>query len=125
MIAMGTLPQDKMTNAAGLYNLTRDLGGAIGLATIVTLMNERLHFHWGRLIENINPARAEVQHFLELQANRLDSLIPGDPNRAAVSMLAKLVQREALVLTYNDLLLLIGVLFIFGMMLLPLSLIHI
>ena len=119
MIAMGTLPQDKMTNAAGLYNLTRDLGGAIGLATIVTLMNERLHFHWGRLIENINPARAEVQRFLELQANRLDSLIPGDPNRAAMSILAKLVQREALVLTYNDLLLLIGVLFIFGMMLLP------
>ena len=108
-----------MRNAAGLYNLTRDLGGAIGLATIVTLMNERLHFHWGRLIENINPARAEVQRFLELQANRLDSLIPGDPNRAAINMLAKLVQREALVLTYNDLLLLIGVLFIFGMMLLP------
>ena len=31
-----------------------------------------------------------------------------------------LVQREALVLTYNDLLLLIGALFIFGLMLLPL-----
>jgi DHA2 family multidrug resistance protein len=58
MIALGTLPQDKMTNAAGLYNLTRDLGGAIGLATIVTIMNERLHFHWNRLIEDINPARA-------------------------------------------------------------------
>src|SRR5215472_3361393 len=119
MIAMGTLPQDKMTNAAGLYNLTRDLGGAIGLATILTLMNERLHFHWSRLIENINPARNSVQRFLELQVNRLDSLIPGDPNHAAMRMLAKLVQREALVLTYNDLLLLIGVLFIFGLMLLP------
>ena len=44
MIAMGTLPPDKMRNAAGLYNLTRDLGGAIGLATIVTLMNERAPF---------------------------------------------------------------------------------
>jgi MFS transporter, DHA2 family, multidrug resistance protein len=119
MIAMGTLPQDKMTNAAGLYNLTRDLGGAIGLATIVTLMNERLHFHWNRLIENINPARAEVQHFLELQVNRFDPLIPGDPSHAAMTMLAKLVQREALVLTYNDLLLLIGLLFVFGLMLLP------
>ena len=119
MIAMGTLSQDKMTNAAGLYNLTRDLGGAIGLATIVTLMNERLHFHWSRLIENINPARASVQHFLELQANRLDSVIPGDPSHAAMNMLAKLVQREALVLTYNDLLLLIGLLFVFGLMLLP------
>jgi DHA2 family multidrug resistance protein len=37
-----------------------------------------------------------------------------------MNMLAKLVQREALVLTYNDLLLLIGVLFVFGLMLLPL-----
>jgi DHA2 family multidrug resistance protein len=35
-------------------------------------------------------------------------------------VLAKLVQREALVLTYNDLLLLIGALFVFGLMLLPL-----
>jgi hypothetical protein len=35
-------------------------------------------------------------------------------------MLADLVRREALVLTYNDLLLLIGSLFIFALMLLPL-----
>jgi MFS transporter, DHA2 family, multidrug resistance protein len=120
MIALGTLRQDKMRNAAGLYNLTRDLGGAIGLATIVTIMNERLHFHWNRLIEDINPARASVQRFLDWQANRFDSLIPGDPGHAAMKMLAQLVQREALVLTYNDLLLLIGSLFVFGLMLLPL-----
>ena len=120
MIALGTLPQDKMQNAAGLYNLTRDLGGAIGLATIVTLMNQRLHFHWNRLIEDINPARAAVQQFLDSQINHFESLIPGDPSHAAMKMLAKLVQREALVLTYNDLLLLIGCLFVFGLMLLPL-----
>jgi len=120
MIALGTLPQDNMKNAAGLYNLTRDLGGAIGLATIVTIMNERLHFHWNRLIEDINPARAAVQHFLDLQVNRFDSLIPGNSSHAAMKMLANLVQREALVLTYNDLLLLIGSLFVFGLMLLPL-----
>ena len=120
MIAMGTLPADTLKNAAGLYNLTRDLGGAIGLAAIVTLMNERVHFHWNRLIENINPARPVVQQFLDAQASRLDPLISGDSNLAGVKMLANLVQREALVLTYNDLLLLIGGLFVFGMMLLPL-----
>jgi DHA2 family multidrug resistance protein len=108
-----------MRNAAGLYNLTRDLGGAIGLATIVTIMNERLHFHWNRLIEDINPARASVQQFLDLQVHRFDPLI-GDPSHAAMKMLADLVRREALVLTYNDLLLLIGSLFIFGLMLIPL-----
>ena len=37
-----------------------------------------------------------------------------------MKMLANLVHREALVLTYNDLLLLIGSLFVFGLMLLPL-----
>jgi DHA2 family multidrug resistance protein len=119
MIAMGTLPPDALRNAAGLYNLTRDLGGAIGLATIVTLMNTRLHFHWNRLIENVNPARPVVQRFLEVQANRLDGLISGDPSRAAIKMLGNAVHREALVLTYNDLLLLIGALFVVGLMLLP------
>src|SRR6516165_9031403 len=64
MIALGTLAQDRMKNAAGLYNLMRDLGGAIGLASIGTIMNARLHFHWNRLIEDINPARAAVQQFL-------------------------------------------------------------
>jgi MFS transporter, DHA2 family, multidrug resistance protein len=120
MIALGTLPQDTMKNAAGLYNLMRDLGGAIGLASIGTIMNARLHFHWNRLIEDLNPARAAVQQFLEAQTSRFESLIPGDPRHAAIKLLANLTQREALVLTYNDLLLLLGALFVFGLMLLPL-----
>jgi MFS transporter, DHA2 family, multidrug resistance protein len=120
LIALGTVPPDKLKNAAGLYNLTRDLGGAIGLAALGTLMNDRLHFHWNRLIEDINPARAAVQQFLESQSNRFEGLITGDPGRAAMKVLADTVQREALVLTYNDALLLIGVVFIFALMLMPL-----
>jgi DHA2 family multidrug resistance protein len=120
LIALGSVPQDKLKNAAGLYNLTRDLGGAIALATIGTFMNERLHFHWNRLIEDINPARPEVQHFLDTQANRLDALVPGDASRAAVKLLANLVQREALVLTYNDVIMILGSLFVVGLFLMPL-----
>src|SRR5215475_9504280 len=88
MIALGSLPQDMMKNGAGLYNLMRDLGGAIGLASIGTLMNARLHFHWNRLIEDINPARPVVQHFLDTHANRFESLIPGDASRAAIKLLS-------------------------------------
>ncbi len=120
MIALGTISADKLKNAAGLYNLTRDLGGAIGLATIGTIMNNRLHFHWSRLIEDINPARPAVQQFLEAQTNRFDSLIAGDPSRAAIKLLANLVQREALVMTYNDVLMLLGGLFVCGLALMPL-----
>jgi len=120
LIALGTLPPDKLKNAAGLYNLTRDLGGAIGLALLVTAMNDRLHFHWNRLIEDINPARPAVQHFLDMQMHRFDGLINGDPARAAIKLLADTVQREALVLTYNDVLMLLGVAFAFGLLLMPL-----
>jgi MFS transporter, DHA2 family, multidrug resistance protein len=120
LIALGTLPTDKLKNAAGLYNLTRDLGGAIGLALLVTIMNNRLHFHWNRLIEDINPARQPVQHFLDMQTSRFDALTPGDPGHAALKLLASTVQREALVLTYNDALMLLGVGFAIGLVLMPL-----
>ncbi len=120
LIAMGALPPDKLKNGAGLYNLTRDLGGAIGLATIGTIMTNRSQFHWNRLIEDINPARPAVQQFLEAQSNRLDPLISGDPNLAALQMLARAVQREALVLTFNDVILMLGVLFAIGLLMMPL-----
>jgi DHA2 family multidrug resistance protein len=120
LIALGTLPQDKLKNAAGLYNLTRDLGGAIGLALLVTVMNNRLHFHWNRLIEDINPARQAVQHFLDMQTSKLDALGTADPAQAAMKLLVGIVQREALVLTYNDALMVLGVAFALSLVLMPL-----
>ena len=119
LIALGTVPPDKLKNASGLYNLTRDLGGALGLAAIGTVLNNRLHFHWNRLIENINPARPAVQHFLDTQTSRLDGLVPGDSSHAAFKLLGNLVQREALALTYNDVLMLLGVAFAIGLLLMP------
>jgi DHA2 family multidrug resistance protein len=120
IIALGSVPQDKLKNSAGLYNLMRDLGGAIILATIGTLMNQRLDFHWNRLIEDINPARPAVQHFLDMQTSHLDGLVSGDAARTTVKLLANLVQREALVLTYNDAIMVIGGLFVAALFVMPL-----
>jgi len=120
LLALGTLPPDKLKNAAGLYNLMRNLGGAIAIAVIGTVMNARLHFHWNRLIESINPARPAVQRFLDMQSGRLDPHMAGDPDRGALKLLANLVQREALVLTFNDVMLLLGSMFVIGLLLMPL-----
>ena len=40
-LALGTLPHDKLKNASGLFNLTRNLGGAVGLAVINTVLTDR------------------------------------------------------------------------------------
>src|SRR4029079_7728656 len=99
LIALSSVPADKLKNAAGLYNLTRELGGALGLATIGTVMNERLHFHWNRPVEALNPARRVLQHSVDARTGHLEPLISGNPAQAALKLLAGLVQREALVLT--------------------------
>ena len=43
--APGTLAPERMKNASGLFNLMRNLGGAIGLAAINTLLNDRMDRH--------------------------------------------------------------------------------
>src|SRR4029078_8788835 len=44
-IALGTLPPHLLKNGSGLFNLTRNLGGAVGLAVIQQVLNERTHLH--------------------------------------------------------------------------------
>ena len=52
--ALGTLPPDRVKNASGLFNLMRNLGGAIGLAAINTAFNDRMDLHLARLHEAVN-----------------------------------------------------------------------
>jgi MFS transporter, DHA2 family, multidrug resistance protein len=47
-IALGTLPPERVKNASGLYNLTSNLGGAVGLAGLTTILNNRT-LHLARL----------------------------------------------------------------------------
>src|SRR5262245_52325422 len=59
--ALGTLPIERVKNATGLFDLTRNLGGAFGLAAITTWFNDRMDLHLARLHEAVNmtniPAR--------------------------------------------------------------------
>ena len=58
MLALGTLPPERIKNASGLFNLMRNFGGAVGLAVINTLLNERWDLHIQRLHEAVNWSRA-------------------------------------------------------------------
>jgi len=48
---VGTLAPDRVKNASGLFNLTRNLGGAVGLAVINEVLNDRTDLHISRLQE--------------------------------------------------------------------------
>lgn len=55
--ALGTLAPQRIKNASGLFNLTRNLGGAVGLALINTVLNDRTDLHLQRLREQISWSR--------------------------------------------------------------------
>src|ERR1700745_3620453 len=52
-IALGTLAPDRVKNASGLFNLTRNLGGAVGLAIINEVLNDRTDLHISRLHDRV------------------------------------------------------------------------
>jgi DHA2 family multidrug resistance protein len=119
-LTLGTLHPSKIKNASGLYNLMRNLGGALGLAAINTVLTDRLALHWARLSSHIDLTNPIVQSTLDQMSGRLSTLLPGDAMAAATRQLSNLLMREAYVMTFNDCLLLMAGVFAFGLATMPL-----
>jgi DHA2 family multidrug resistance protein len=118
-LALGTLPPDRLKNASGLYNLMRNLGGGIGLAVLNTILSERLQVHWNRIAADLNPARSSVGLAMERLSTKLATVITGDPDRAALQLVARMVAREATVMTLNDCLLVLAIMSGAALLMLP------
>src|SRR5262249_37600760 len=115
-LALGTLPRDQLKNAAGLYNLMRNLGGAIGLAGINTMLIERRPLHKSPLADQLSGTNPLVQAWLDRVSGELTNRITGDPDLAALKRLAAVVQREALILSFNDCLMTMACVFVFALL---------
>ena len=72
-VALGTLAPERVKNASGLYNLMRNLGGAVGLAAIYTFLNDRTDLHVARLHENFTFAHRPAMEALTNMAARFQS----------------------------------------------------
>ncbi len=108
-LALGTLPLSKMKGASGLYNLMRNLGGAVGLAMINTILTDRRALHTARLDEAVNWANPEALRQLELLRQNL--LANGMNPDAALAQMAGKVARQATIMSFIDIFTLLTLLF--------------
>ncbi|MEZ5855993.1 MAG: DHA2 family efflux MFS transporter permease subunit [Hyphomicrobiaceae bacterium] len=108
-LSLGTLPLDQVRNAAGLYNLTRNLGGAVGLAVINTILFDRTDLHVQRLQESVRWGRPVAEETLNGLTQALSRL--PDPALAGLKQLSGLVHRQALVMAFADVFLVLTALF--------------
>jgi DHA2 family multidrug resistance protein len=99
-IALGTLGPERVKNASGLFNLTRNLGGAVGLALINTVLNDRTDLHIARLQERVTWGNATATETLNMLTQRLQGM--GDASLMAMKQLSQIVHRQAVVMGYGD-----------------------
>ena len=110
-LALGTLPLSKLKGASGLYNLTRNLGGAVGLATINTIMTDRRTLHGARLGEGLDASNpAALADLAMLKANLVAKGI-ANPDIAAMKQLSNMITQQAYVMSLADVFVLFTVLF--------------
>jgi len=101
----------------------RNLGGAIGIAVVNTMLNDRLNLHYLRLDEQLTAGRPMVEALLAGQAAHLAAAGGNALNAASagLDLLHSLALREALVLTFSDAYLAVAACFIVGLALLVFS----
>jgi DHA2 family multidrug resistance protein len=99
-IALGTLGPDRVKNASGLFNLTRNLGGAVGLALINEVLNDRTDLHISRLQDRVTWGNTTATELLNTFTQRLQGM--GDAALMAMKELSMIVHRQAVVMGYGD-----------------------
>ena len=119
-LALADLPMSKIPNGTGLFNLMRQLGGSVGIAVSATLLQRFQAMHRGDLI-------AQVSQYSDVTRARLAgiaaSLIAhGTPaplaDGAALKVIDGMVTRQAMMLSFEQLFLLFGAVFVISLPLL-------
>jgi DHA2 family multidrug resistance protein len=110
-IALGTLAPERMKNASGLFNLTRNLGGAVGLAALTTILNDRTDLHLARLHEAVTWARQPALEALNNMTQRFSSY-GSDAQLMAIKQLNAIAHRQGVVMAFADVFLVLTVLFV-------------
>jgi DHA2 family multidrug resistance protein len=122
-LTLGGLAPERLKLASGLFNLMRNLGGAIGIAACGTILNDRTNLHFLRLAEHLTAANPATVNLLSSVGSHYVGTFSGDAghgNVLALQRLWSLTYREAQVLTYSDAFLLIALCFGVATVLVPL-----
>ena len=121
-LGLGSLPPERLKYASGLFNMMRNLGGAVGIAVCSAILNAQTNFHFNMIAAHLTSANGPMTRLIGGAAQRYGA-IPGSPEAghlAAVKTLWHLAYREASTLAYADAFRAIMVAFVIATMLVPL-----
>jgi MFS transporter, DHA2 family, multidrug resistance protein len=94
--AYGTLPNEKIGNASGLFNLMRNVGGSIGISVAQTLLTRRAAMHQNEILNSVPITGQQFQNSIRQTTGALTNPF-GMANAAdrAQAMLYQQLGRQA------------------------------
>ncbi len=103
-MTMGHLRKEEMGNAAGVYNLMRNLGGGIGIASVTALLQRNAQAHQNYLAANVTAGSPTTMAFLQgLQSKfSVGGASAYDAQQRAMGALYRSIQQQASLLAYAD-----------------------
>ena len=118
-LALQGLPEASVPNASGLFNLMRNLGGAIGIALIDTILYGRTSLHGdalrARLIAGDPTAATAIGLDPALLAGRAHAL----PDPAIEALLRPMIEKAAFAISVNEAWALLAGAALLGLLLVP------
>lgn len=95
--AIRSVGPDQASDASGLYNTARNLGGSLALAGIGVIQDHRIWLHSRRIEESLSANSDTVQSYMQQQSAALGG------SDAAYQSLGGIIQTQAVTMTYADL----------------------
>jgi len=110
--SVGSVSREDAADAAGLFNMARNLGGSLGLALIGVFIDRRTEAHYDYLAQSVTQNSDLVQSRLADQAAGFAATNGGDQASGqlqALGSLAATVQQQAIIITYAEAFWILGV----------------
>jgi MFS transporter, DHA2 family, multidrug resistance protein len=102
-VAMGTLPDQQIGNASGLYNLFRNLGGSVGISLVQTILARREQVHRNDLVHSISPGNPLYRDAVGAIGGLIRShFSSADGLRRALGVVELNLDQQATLLSYVD-----------------------
>ncbi|MGD0104829.1 MAG: DHA2 family efflux MFS transporter permease subunit [Rhodopila sp.] len=112
-ITTGGIAPSEAGSASGLSNMLRNLGGAVGTATLATVLTKREQYHSNVIGQSVTLYRDEVrQRISDMTAYFLahGTSDPAVAQHQAIVAIGGVIKRQALILGFSDTFAVIGVL---------------
>jgi DHA2 family multidrug resistance protein len=108
-----------VADASSLFNLLRNVGGAIGIAGVDTILQERTPRHFDAIVAQLRAGDPVTAKLVGLPVERFHNLPMGPIDPFIRDLIEPLVRKAALVQAFNEAWFALGLLFFASLLLVP------